>query len=275
MIDPDHELSIGTQCDLLDIARSTYYYESAGESPENLALMEQIDKLYLAHPENGSRMMVKVLARDGVIVNRKRVQRLMNLMGIKSLAPQRKTTIPNKAHFKYPYLLRGLLINRPNQVWCSDITYVPFHKGFLYLVAIMDWHSRKVLAWRLSNTMTSDFCVAALEEALASYGTPDIFNTDQGSQFTDHDFIKVLLAAEVKISMDGVGRAIDNVFIERLWRTVKYDHVYLNPANSGHELRAGLEVFLNYYNEDRPHSALGDATPDEVYYQSRLQQRAA
>ena len=275
MIDPDHELSIGTQCDLLDIARSTYYYESAGESPENLALMEQIDRLYLAHPENGSRMMVKVLARDGVIVNRKRVQRLMNLMGIKSLAPQRKTTIPNKAHFKYPYLLRGLLIDRPNQVWCSDITYVPFHKGFLYLVAIMDWHSRKVLAWRLSNTMTSDFCVAALEEALASYGTPDIFNTDQGSQFTDHDFIKVLLAADVKISMDGVGRAIDNVFIERLWRTVKYDHVYLNPANSGHELRAGLEVFLNYYNEDRPHSALGDATPDEVYYQSRLQQRAA
>ena len=182
MIDPDHELSITDQCSLLGVARSTYYYESAGESPENLALMAHIDRIYLAHPENGSRMMVRVLAREGVLINRKRVQRLMNLMGIRSLAPQKRTTIPNKAHLKYPYLLRGLLIDRPNQVWCADITYVPFTKGFFYLVAIMDWHSRKVLSWRLSNTMTSDFCVAALEEALALHGTPEIFNTDQGSQ---------------------------------------------------------------------------------------------
>jgi putative transposase len=275
LIDPDHELSIENQCALLKVPRSTYYYEGAGESPENLALMEQIDRLYLAHPENGSRMMVRVLARQGVVVNRKRVQRLMNLMGIRSLAPQRKTTVANKEHFKYPYLLRGLLIDRPNQVWCTDITYIPFAKGFMYLVAIMDWHSRKVLSWRLSNTMTVDFCVAALEEALALFATPEIFNTDQGSQFTAHPFVKVLLDSGVQVSMDGVGRAIDNVFIERLWRTVKYDHVYLNPANSGNELRDGLEIYLNYYNEERPHSSLGDMTPDETYYQSRLQQRAA
>jgi len=275
LIDPDHELSIENQCALLEVPRSTYYYEAAGESLENLALMEQIDMLYLAHPENGSRMMVRVLARQGVVVNRKRVQRLMNLMGIRSLAPQRKTTVANKEHFKYPYLLRGLLIDRPNQVWCTDITYIPFAKGFMYLVAIMDWHSRKVLSWRLSNTMTVDFCVAALEEALALFGTPEIFNTDQGSQFTAHPFVKVLLDSGVQVSMDGVGRAIDNVFIERLWRTVKYDHVYLNPANSGNELRDGLEIYLNYYNEERPHSSLGDMTPDETYYQSRLQQRAA
>jgi len=275
LIDPDHELSIENQCALLEVPRSTCYYEGAGESPENLALMEQIDRLYLAHPENGSRMMVRVLARQGVVVNRKRVQRLMNLMGIRSLAPQRKTTVANKEHFKYPYLLRGLLIDRPNQVWCTDITYIPFAKGFMYLVAIMDWHSRKVLSWRLSNTMTVDFCVAALEDALALFGTPEIFNTDQGSQFTAHPFVKVLLDSGVQVSMDGVGRAIDNVFIERLWRTVKYDHVYLNPANSGNELRDGLEIYLNYYNEERPHSSLGDMTPDETYYQSRLQQRAA
>ena len=275
MIEPDGELSITEQCRLLGVPRSTYYYESTGESEENLALMERIDRLYLAHPENGSRMMVKVLARAGVVVNRKRVQRLMNLMGIRSLAPQRKTTVVNKEHVKYPYLLRGLLIDRPNMVWCSDITYVPFKKGFLYLVAIMDWHSRKVLTWRLANTMTSDFCVAALEEALARYGTPEIFNTDQGAQFTANSFVKVLLDAGVAISLDGVGRAIDNVFIERLWRTVKYDHVYLNPANSGNELRAGLNVFLNYYNEERPHSSLADLTPDEVYYRSKHQQRAA
>jgi putative transposase len=275
MIEPDGELSITEQCRLLNVPRSTYYYESTGESEENLALMERIDRLYLAHPENGSRMMVKVLARAGVVVNRKRVQRLMNLMGIRSLAPQRTTTVANKEHVKYPYLLRGLLIDRPNMVWCADITYVPFKKGFLYLVAIMDWHSRKVLTWRLANTMTSDFCVAALEEVLARYGTPEIFNTDQGSQFTANSFVSVLLNAGVAISMDGVGRAIDNVFIERLWRTVKYDHVYLNPANSGNELRAGLNDFLNYYNEERPHSSLDDATPDEVYYRSKHQRRAA
>ena len=275
MIDAGLGLPVSDQCRLLSLARSSYYYEGASETPENLALMEIIDRLYLDHPENGSRMMVKVLARMGHAVNRKRVQRLMNLMGIHSLAPQKKTTIPHPEHVNYPYRLRGLTIDHPNHVWCADITYVPFKKGFLYLVAVMDWHSRKVLSWRLSNTMTPDFCVAALEEALALYGTPEIFNTDQGSQFTAHAFIKVLCDAQVTISMDGVGRAIDNVFIERLWRTIKYDHIYLNPAESGNALRDGLETFIEYYNEDRPHSALGDATPDEVYYRSRLQQRAA
>jgi len=275
MIDSELVLPVSDQCRLLSLARSTYYYEGASETPENLALMEIIDRLYLAHPENGSRMMVRVLKRTGHVVNRKRVRRLMNLMGIRSLAPQKKTTTPHPEHYKYPYLLRGLKIDHPNHVWCADITYVPFKKGFLYLVAIMDWHSRKVLSWRLSNTMTVDFCVAALDEALALYGTPEIFNTDQGSQFTANPFIQVLLDAEVAISMDGVGRAIDNVFIERLWRTIKYDHIYLNPAESGNVLRDGLEVFIDYYNEDRPHSSLDDATPDEVYYRSRLQQRAA
>ena len=276
MIDPGLDLPVSTQCQLLGLARSTYYYESKNtESDFNLALMEEIDRLYLAHPENGSRMMTKVLRRRGHEVNRKRVQRLMQLMGLRSLCPQPKTTTPNKAHPVYPYLLRGLNVDHPNHVWCSDLTYIPFKKGFLYLVAIMDWHSRKVLTWRVSNTMTSDFCVAALVEALALYGTPEIFNTDQGAQFTSDAFTSVLRDAGVTISMDGVGRAIDNVFIERLWRTLKYDHVYLNPAESGNACRDGITGFLTYYNEDRPHSALNDATPDEVYYQSRINQRAA
>ena len=276
MIDPGLDLPVSTQCQLLGLARSTYYYESKNtESDFNLALMEEIDRLYLAHPENGSRMMTKVLRRRGHEVNRKRVQRLMQLMGLRSLCPQPKTTTPNKAHPVYPYLLRGLNVDHPNHVWCSDLTYIPFKKGFLYLVAIMDWHSRKVLTWRVSNTMTSDFCVAALVEALALYGTPEIFNTDQGAQFTSDAFTRVLRDAGVTISMDGVGRAIDNVFIERLWRTLKYDHVYLNPADSGNACRDGITEFLTYYNEDRPHSALNDATPDEVYYQSRINQRAA
>ena len=276
MIDPTHTLAISVQCSLLGVSRSRYYRgENQDVDEDDLALMEKLDKLWTAHPENGSRMMVKVLRRSGLIENRKRIQRLMRLMGICSLAPQKKTTIPHRDHFKYPYLLRHLVIDRPNQVWCADITYIPFKKGFFYLVAIMDWHSRKVLSWRLSNTLTPDFCVAALNEALAKYGPPEIFNTDQGSQFTSIDFTKVLLEAGVKISMDGVGRVLDNIFIERLWRTLKYDHVYLNPANSGYECRDGIGTFLRYYNEDRPHSALGDSTPDEVYYQLSNIQRAA
>jgi putative transposase len=276
MIDQTLELSVSDLCRLLGVARSTYYYElGAEESDENLELMEQIDRLYLAHPENGSQMMVKVLKRRGVLVNLNRIQRLMQLMGIRSLCPQPKTTTPNKAHPVFPYLLRNMVIDRPNQVWAIDITYVPFKKGFWYLVAIMDWHSRKVLTWRLSNTMTTDFCVAALHEALALYGPPDIFNSDQSSQFTSEDFTKVLKDAEVAISMDGVGRAIDNVFIERLWRTLKYDHIYLNPAENGIACRAGIATYLRYYNEERPHSSLNDRTPDEVYYESRINQRVA
>ncbi len=277
MIEPGLELPITDQCRLLELARSTYYYQSTNkESEENLALMQEIDKLYLTHPENGSRMMVRVLRRRGHKVNRKRIQRLMQLMGIASLAPQPSTTKPHPEHPKYPYLLRGgLVINRPNQVWCSDITYIPFKKGFLYLVAIMDWRSRKVLSWRVSNTMTTDFCVAVLHDALALYGAPDIFNTDQGAQFTSAAFTGILKEADVAISMDGVGRAIDNVFIERLWRTLKYDHIYLSPAESGSACRDGIGEFLTYYNQERPHSSLDDQTPDEVYYQRRTNQRVA
>jgi putative transposase len=276
MIDPGLELPVSVQCQLLEVARSTYYYQSSHhESEENLILMQEIDRAYLAHPENGSRMMVRVLRRRGHEVNRKRVQRLMQLMGIRSLAPQPSTTRPHPAHPKYPYLLRHLSINRPNQVGAADITYIPFAKGFLYLVAIMDWHSRKVLSWRVSNTMTADFCVAALTEALALYGTPDIFNTDQGSQFTSEVFTGILKEVGVAISMDGAGRAIDNVFIERLWRTLKYDHIYLNPADNGTTCRDGINEFLNYYNQERPHSSLNDQTPNEVYYQTRSNQRAA
>jgi putative transposase len=276
LIDPTLELPVSVQCTLLEVARSSYYFESKNkESDLNLELMQEIDKLYLAHPENGSRMMTRVLKRRGRDVNRKRVRRLMQLMGLRSLSPQPSTTKAHPQHPKYPYLLRGLRIDRPNQVWCADITYIPFKKGFLYLVAVMDWHSRKVLTFRVSNTMTSDFCVAALQEALALYGTPEIFNTDQGSQFTSEAFTSVVKDADVRISMDGVGRAIDNVFIERLWRTLKYDHVYLNPAINGNACRDGIGDYLNYYNSERPHSSLDDQTPDEVYYQSRINQRAA
>ena len=276
MIDPALVLPVSVQCALLDVPRSSYYFESKNkESDLNLELMREIDRLYLAHPENGSRMMTRVLRKRGHVVNRKRIRRLMQLMGLRSLAPQPSTTKAHPMHPKYPYLLRGLRIDRPNQVWCADITYIPFKKGFLYLVAVMDWHSRKVLTFRVSNTMTSDFCVAALTEALALYGTPEIFNTDQGSQFTSEAFTSVVKDAGVLVSMDGVGRAIDNVFIERLWRTLKYDHVYLNPAINGNACRDGIGDYLNYYNGERPHSSLDDQTPDEVYYASRINQRAA
>jgi putative transposase len=276
LIDPTLELPVSVQCTLLEVARSSYYFESKNkESDLNLELMHEIDQLYLAHPENGSRMMTRVLRKRGRDVNRKRVRRLMQLMGLRSLSPQSSTTKAHPQHPKYPYLLRSLRIDRPNQVWCADITYIPFKKGFLYLVAVMDWHSRKVLTFRVSNTMTSDFCVAALHEALALYGTPEIFNTDQGSQFTSEAFTSVVKDADVRISMDGVGRAIDNVFIERLWRTLKYDHVYLNPAINGNACRDGIGDYLHYYNSERPHSSLDDQTPDEVYYQSRINQRAA
>ena len=276
MIDPALVLPVSVQCALLDVPRSSYYFESKNkESDLNLELMQEIDRLYLAHPENGSRMMTRVLRKRGHVVNRKRIRRLMQLMGLRSLAPQPSTTKAHPMHPKYPYLLRGLRIDRPNQVWCADITYIPFKKGFLYLVAVMDWHSRKVLTFRVSNTMTSDFCVAALTEALALYGTPEIFNTDQGSQFTSAAFTSVVKDAGVLVSMDGVGRAIDNVFIERLWRTLKYDHVYLNPAINGNACRDGIGDYLNYYNSERPHSSLDDQTPDEVYYASRINQRAA
>ncbi|GAB1535026.1 hypothetical protein ADMFC3_19190 [Geovibrio sp. ADMFC3] len=258
-------LSISSQCSLLGISRSCYYYQESGESALNLELMHIIDKQFMATPDFGSRQMAKLIRRYGYNVSRKRVSRLMKKMGIAAVYQKPKTSVPHPEHKTYPYLLRDIDINRPNQVWCSDITYIPMRRGFLYLVAIMDWYSRKVLSWRLSNSLDSDFCVAALEEALEKYGTPEIFNTDQGSQFTSYDFTQTLKDAGIKVSMDGKGRWMDNVMIERIWRTLKYSFVYLHAFDNGHELKRGLADWINFYNTGRPHSSLGDRTPYEAY----------
>lgn len=265
MIRSDHELPVARQCALLRVARSTAYYTPQPVSDDDQALMRRIDAIHLARPFLGSRRIVDALADDGVIVNRKRVQRLMRLMGIMALYPKTRTTRPAPGHRIYPYLLRGLTIDRPNQVWCADITYIPMARGFLYLVAVMDWYSRKVLAWRLSNTMGVDFCVEALEEAMASYGCPEIFNTDQGSQFTSETFTAVLRNAQVQISMDGRGRWMDNVFIERLWRSVKYEDVYLKAYDNGLQAQRSLADYFHFYNTARKHQGLDRQTPNQVY----------
>ena len=275
MIDPKLEgSSVSRQCELLSVPRSTYYYRRQEvESDENLALAAAIDRIWTDHPAFGSRKITQMLRRQGgVPANRKRVRRLMKLMGIASLAPGPRTTKANPAHIKYPYLLRDVVVDHPNQAWATDITYIPYAKGFMYLVAIIDWHSRKVLSWRLSNTMGVDFCVSALTEAIAIYGAPEIFNSDQGSQFTSSQFTSILECHDVAISMDGRGRAIDNVFVERLWRTIKYEHIYLNPASSGTELREGLARYIEFYNSERPHDGLGGKTPDEAYFQAQTDQ---
>lgn len=266
MIEADHpRLSVARQCALVSISRSAFYYRPAGETPLNLALMRLIDEVFLETPWYGSRQMARHLRRQGYTVGRKRVRRLMARMGLAAIYQQPRTTVPHPEHRTYPYLLRGLRIERPDQVWCSDITYIPMRRGFLYLVAVMDWATRKVLSWRLSNTLEAEFCIAALEEALARYGRPDIFNTDQGSQFTSPRFVEVLTGAGVRVSMDGRGRWMDNVFIERLWRSLKYECVYLHAFETGSELRAGLTRWIGYYNGQRPHSALAGRTPDEAY----------
>ncbi len=232
----------------------------------NLELMRLIDEIFMDEPTWGVKMMTKYLRRKNYAVNKKRIRRLMRKMGLRPIYQKPNTSKPNPEHRVYPYLLRELDIVRPNQVWCADITYIPMHKGFLYLVAVMDWHSRKVLSWRLSNTLDADFCVAALGDALAKYGTPEIFNTDQGCQFTSLEFTEVLKAAGVRISMDGKGRWMDNVMIERLWRTLKYDCVYLNAFETGSEAREGIGNWLKKYNRKRPHSSLDDKTPHEAYF---------
>lgn len=266
MIEADHpRLSLARQCALVSISRSAFYYRPAGETPLNLALMRLIDEVFLETPWYGSRQMARHLRRQGYTVGRKRVRRLMARMGLAAIYQQPRTTVPHPEHRIYPYLLRGLRIERPDQVWCSDITYIPMRRGFLYLVAVMDWATRKLLSWRLSNTLEAEFCIAALEEALARYGRPDIFNTDQGSQFTSPRFVEVLTKAGVRVSMDGRGRWMDNVFIERLWRSLKYECVYLHAFETGSELRAGLTRWIGYYNGQRPHSALAGRTPDEAY----------
>jgi putative transposase len=229
--------------------------------------MRRIDELHLAYPWMGSRSLRDQLVRAGFPVSRGRVRRLMRVMGINAVYRRPRTSLPAPGHTIYPYLLKGLVIDRPNQVWAADITYLPMARGFLYLVAIMDWYSRKVLAWRLSNTLTADFCVAALEQALARYGAPAIFNTDQGCQFTGAAFTDTLQSAGVAISMDGKGRWMDNVFIERLWRSVKYEEIYLHAYDGAAEARAGVGAYFTFYNTQRTHQALGRQTPDEVYYQ--------
>ena len=268
------QLSIKKQCQLLSISRSSWYYKPTGESPLNLKLMRLIDEQYLLTPYYGSRQMARWLRRQGHNVGRHRVRRLMALMGLHAIYQEPRTSQPHPHHRIYPYLLRNLAVTRANQVWCTDITYIPIKRGFLYLVAIMDWQSRKVLAWRLSNTMETQFCVEALEEALARYGVPDIFNTDQGSQFTALEFISVLKDHRINISMDGKGRWMDNVFIERLWRSLKYECVYLHALENGSQARTHIGVWLSHYNYTRPHSTFDGQTPDEVYNLSHLQMPA-
>ena len=258
-------LPVSQQCRLLAVSRSWVYRRPTEISAEDLALMALIDRQYLARPYYGSGRMAAWLATQGHSVNRKRVQRLMRLLGLVAVYQRPNTSKPATAHKTYPYLLGGLSIERVNQVWCADVTYIPMAKGFLYLVAVMDWHSRAVLAWRLSNTLGADFCVEALEAALARFGRPEIFNTDQGSQFTGDDFTGVLKRHEVTISMDGKGRCMDNIFIERLWRSLKYEEVYLHAYGSVAEARASIGAWLVFYNEERQHQSHGYRTPRQIY----------
>jgi putative transposase len=266
MLDRGHAvLSMRRQCVLLSLTRSGVYRPQPANGDEDLALLRRLDELFLAWPFLGSRRMTALLRAEGVVVNRKRVRRLMRKLGIVALGPKPRTTKPAPGNKIYPYLLRDLAIERPNQVWCADITYIPIGRGFLYLVAIMDWASRAVLAWRLSNTMDAGFCVAALEDALARCGKPEIFNTDQGSQFTGAAFTGALAAAGIRISMDGRGRWMDNVFIERLWRSLKHEDVYLEGYADGREAKAGIGAWIIFYNEVRPHMAHGGRTPMAVW----------
>lgn len=264
-MDPeDGRLSIRRQCELLDLSRSTYYYLPAQESEENLELMRVIDRQYTETPFFGRRQMTSFLRLKGWEVSEKRVRRLMRLMCLQGLAPGGPTSKPHPEHRVYPYLLRRLVIERPNQVWASDITYLPLLRGFMYLVAILDWFSRFVVAWRVSNTADRHFCIEALQQALR-HATPEIVNSDQGSQFTAEDFVEAVLGSGAQMSMDGRGRALDNVRIERLWRTVKYEDVYLRGYQWVPELQDGLTAYFRFYNFERPHQALGGRTPAEVY----------
>jgi putative transposase len=264
-VELDGKISIARQCELLGLPRASLYYEPVGESTLNLELMTKLDEQYTKTPFYGSRRMVEVLRRDGYDVNRKRVQRLMRLMGIEAIYPRPNTSRPDEQHKVYPYLLRGVNIERPNQVWATDITYIRLRGGFVYLVAVLDWFSRYVLSWELSNTLDRAFCLAALDAALAQ-DSPEIFNTDQGCQFTSTDFTDRLKDAGVQISMDGRGRAFDNIFTERLWRTVKYEEVYLNDYDDVADTYDHLARYWHFYNTERPHQSLGYQTPHEVHY---------
>ena len=269
------QISVECQCKLLSISRSTVYYKPKQIKQRDLDLMRIIDEQYLETPFYGSRSMRNLIRRLGWTINRKPIQRLMRLMGLQAIYPKPRTTKPHPQNKVYPYLLRGLKIDHPDHVWAADITYVPMSRGFMYLVAIMDWHSRKVLSWRVSNSMDTDFCVEALEEAIGKYGCPKIFNTDQGSQFTSESFTDVLKKNNIKISMDGRGRFQDNIFIERLWWTVKYQYLYLRAFDSGKDLRQGLKKWFQYYNQDRFHQSLEDWTPDEIYFMKQKLKKVA
>jgi putative transposase len=268
LVDPTLSISITRQCELLGLGRSSYYFERNGESAKNLELMRLIDVLYTDSPCFGSRKMQAMLVRQGHNVNRKRVQRLMRLMGIEAIYQKPRTTVENREHRKFPYLLRGLAIERPNQVWSTDITYIRLRGGFMYLSAIMDCFSRYVLSWQLSNSLDTSFCIETLETALAT-ATPDIHNSDQGCQYTSEDYTKVLKDAGIDISMDGRGRAMDNIYIERLWRSLKYEEVYLHDYENPLAARAGIGQYLRFYNEVRPHQSLDYSTPAEVYWHAQ------
>jgi len=262
----DDSLSVRSQCELLDLNRSTLYYKSVEPDTETLELMKLIDQIFTDHPYFGARRIREWLRREhDKRVNRKRVRRLMKLMGLETIYRRPRTSQPEPGHKIYPYLLRDLDITRPNQVFASDITYIPMAKGFLYLVAVIDWSSRYILSWRLSNTMDNDFCVDALKESL-SLATPEIFNTDQGSQFTSEDFVDTVLATGAKVSMDGRGRWMDNVFVERFWRSLKYEEVYLRSYETIKEARESIGRWIDFYNNSRPHQALNYSTPAEIYF---------
>ncbi len=262
----EHALPITRRCALLEVPRSSAYYRRRSDTTRDELLMRAMDEIHLRYPFMGSRRIADELAEEGHVVNRKCVQRLMRKMGMSALYPGPNKSRAHHAHKVYPYLLRGLDIDRANQVWCADITYIPMAKGFVYLVAIMDWYSRKALAWRLSNTLDTGFCVAALNEALAKHGTPEIFNTDQGCQFTSEAFTGVLKEQGIQISMDGKGRCMDNIFIERLWRSLKYEEVYLHAYDTVRDARQGIGKWIAFYNQRRKHQGLDRRIPDHLYY---------
>lgn len=268
MISAEHPLPIRRQAELLELSRSAVYYRAVPVPDSDLALMRRIDELHLEHPFAGSRMLKRLLRDEGHVVGRSHVRTLMRRMGIEAIYRRPRTSQPHPGHRVFPYLLRGQVIDRPNQVWALDITYIPMKRGFVYLVSVLDWATRRVLAWHLSNTLTADFCVEALDRAIRRYGAPAIVNTDQGSQFTSDEFVTTVLDSGAQLSMDGRGAWKDNVFIERFWRTVKYEEVYLRAYDSVADARRHLERYMTFYNSRRPHSSLDEQTPDAVYFKS-------
>jgi putative transposase len=275
MIDRQHPLPVAQQCQLLEIARSSVYYVPQPVSAADLALMHQIDELHLQYPFAGSRMLRDILRLAGVSIGRKHVATLMRRIGIEALYQRPRTTTPHPGHKVFPYLLRNRQITAPNQAWAMDITYIPMRRGFVYLAAVLDWASRRVLAWQLSNSMTVDFCLDAVETTIRDYGVPEILNTDQGSQFTGTDFVELVQQHGIQISMDGKGSWRDNVFVERLWKSLKYEEVYLHAYDSVAETRQGLQRYFSFYNQRRPHSSLDGRTPDMVYFAALPQPQAA